>query len=328
MSLAVDGSHPYSISQSFQPRKDNFSLPKNTTLIETITSSKTKKFLNYFANGSSSVSSLITFLNGNFKWFDSIQEKLESLSEVVSKTALTTIGFVGSVDLWQKKNPVTFLGYALLVPISLLSKGYDSWVARGFSYGACNAVVVIDRREVVDDSGEPILDKNGKVQTLSGDFSDKGWWNGFTTTFKECGKMLKELYKKPSRISNFSHATLVASLFQMLGPIPGLFGYKTIEATIRDVSSALGDTALLLDKDSKNQDTSTQKQNKLQSLINLKSPIVQSSLLWICTSVIDLLKRFDFISNNINNLTELSSFFDRTASIRFTQGVLHIKKSH
>jgi len=320
MSTAIHGVSQYSVSKSpIVVQKDVQT--KLESFFEIIKDTKTKRVLNYLGNGLSSASSLFTFLNGNLNWFDSIQEKLESLSETLSKFALTTIGCIGTIDLWQKKNPFSCLGYALLIPISLLTKGYDSWVARGFSYGACNAVVIIDRREVMDEKGEPVLDKNKNIQTMSGDFSKKSWSKGFTTTYKESFKMLKELYNKPSRIKDFSHALLVTTLFQMLGPIPGLFGYKATEAVIRNISSVVGDAALLLDK--KDSHTSSQKSN----ILNLKSPIVQSSVLWICTATIDLLKRFDFISNNVNNLTELSSLFDRSASIRFTQGVLSIKES-
>ena len=280
-----------------------------------------KEIATYSANGTASLCNFFTFLNGNFKWVSPFHDFFEKTSEILSKTALGVVGTIGSVDMWEKKNPFTLLGYVLLVPISILSSGYNSWVARGLSYGMCNFAMIVDRREVVDKDGEPIFDKNKNKQYLSGDFTDKGLLEGFKVTCNESIKMLSEIFKKPANLKKFSHSTLAASIFQMSGCIPGFFGYKNIEAGIRDVSSIIGDFALLLDK-GKSNDTELKLTN-----INLKSPVVQSGLLWIATSFFDLLKRFPFIEERIENLTELTTCLDRTASIRFTQGLLDIKNT-
>lgn len=270
-----------------------------------------KEVIAYTANGSSSIINLLTFILGNFNPGNIFQEVFEKLSDAVSKLALTITGFVGTKDLWDKKNILPFFGYVTLIPITLLSTNYNTWVARGFSYGLCNFAVIIDRRNV--------LDKNGNI-IASGNFKKRGWKESFTIGLNESYKMILELFQKPSNIKNFTHATLITSLFQMVGFVPGLFGFKQTEATIRDISAVLGDLAMLLDDKKINK---KENQNKIK--IDLKSPIVQSAILWIGTSVVDLFKRFNFIADRINNLTELASFFDRTASIRFTQGVLDIK---
>lgn len=311
----------FSCSNTHSPNKSLFK-----SFMEALKKDKTKIILNNYSNGSSSLFSLLTFLNGNLNLFSTTQDTLETLSDSFSKLAVSTIGAIGAVDLWQKKNLFSFLGYASLIPISLISNSFNQWVARGFSSGLCGFVLMIDQREIVDDKGKPILDKDGKLQVINGDFQDRGWWNGVSTTIKESIKMLKEIFNKPSRIKKFSHAVLITSLLQMLGPLSGLFGFKKAEAAIRDFAAALGDLAFLLDKNIKNKCSKLTSQNSNFLGINFKSPVVQSSILWIGTAVVDLLKRFNFISERVNNLTQLSLLFDRLASIRFTQGILNVKK--
>ncbi len=288
------------------------------SLNEILTSDKTKKIINYAFNGSSSVVSLFTFLNGNFNFLSSIQEKLEPFSELLSKTAFSIAHVIGAVDLWQKKNVFPFLGYAVAVPTVLLSSGYNLWLAVGAAEGLINFAVITDQREVVDNNGDPILDKNKNIQLINGDFSTRGWKNSFLTTIKETYKMLKELCNNPAKIKNISHAVLVPSLFLLMGPILGFLGLKRTEAFVRNISTVTLESSMLLHKDTNSK--------SLKKGIDLKSPIAQSGILWMATAIVDLLKRFNFISDKFNNLTHLSLALDRTASIRFTQGILNIKQ--
>src|SRR3989338_4937250 len=99
MPVAIQGDVPRSGNNSLST-KDFI----NNSLNEILTSYKTKKNINYAVNGSASLCSLFTFLNGNFNFLDSLQEKLEPLSEALVKIAFSTIHVIGAVDLWQKKN--------------------------------------------------------------------------------------------------------------------------------------------------------------------------------------------------------------------------------
>lgn len=294
-----------------------FSLLKANKLrfIEILTGSKTKKIVNYISNGSASALSLLTFLSGNFHLFNSFQEKLERFSESLSKIAYGIVHCVGAIDLWQKKNIFPFIGYALAVPSALFSSGYNLVLSTGFASGLINFIIVVDQREIVDNKGNPILDKNGNVQVIGGDFKDRGWSNSFTTSLKETLKIIRELINKPSQIKNTSHAVFISSSLQMIGSLIGLGGLKSIGASLRNAGTVGVQAGMLLQKDIKNK-------NK----INLKSPFVQAGFMWIGAAIIDLLKRISFISEKITNLTHLSLFFDRFASIRFTQGILNIKK--
>lgn len=278
----------------------------------------TKQTINSFINGASSVVSLFTFLSGNFNFLPLFQEKLESFSETVTKIAFSIVHLIGTIDLWQKKNFFPFLGYAMAAPIAMLSSGYNLWVATGLSGGLINFAVITDQREVVDDKGEPIPDKEGNTQVIGGDFKGRGWRNSIETTVKESQKMLRELYEKPVRILKFSHSIFLASSSLIISPLIGLLGFKNLEAGVRNIASIASETALLFHKNI------TNKCNSSKTTI-LKSPIAQSGLLWICTAISDLLKRFDYFSDKVNNLTHLSLFFDRLASLRFTKGILDIK---
>ena len=123
---------------------------KITKIIESFQKDETKKIINYIANGCSSSVSLLTFLNGNFNFLSSIQEKLEPVSEALSKIAFGISHVIGAIDLWQKKNLLPFLGYASAVPTSLLSSGYNMWLAVGLPEGLINFAVITDQREIVD----------------------------------------------------------------------------------------------------------------------------------------------------------------------------------
>lgn len=293
----------------------------SNSLSEVLTSDKTKKKINYIFNGSSSLISLFTFLNGNFNFLSSIQEKLEPFSEFLSKMAFSIAHVIGAVDLWQKKNLFPFLGYAAAVPTALLSSGYNLWLAVGAAEGLINFAVITDKREVVDNNGDPILDKNKNIQLINGDFSTRGWKNSFLTTTKETYKMLKELVDDPRRIKKISHAVLVPTLFLLIGPIIGFLGFKNPEAFIRNSATVALESSMMLHRD-----VNSESSNNLKEGIDLKSPIAQSGILWVSTAIIDLLKRFDYVSDKINNLTHLSLAFDRIASTRFTQGILNIKQ--
>ena len=296
----------------------------NSILKEIFTNTKTKNKINYSLNGIASLLNLITFIAGNFNLLEKGQEKLNSISETLAKFAFSCVSIIGAVDFWQKKNLFPFIGYVLAVPLTLLSSGYDFWLTMGVSSGFANFIVITDQREVVDKNGNPIKNKNGQVKVLNGDFSERGWLNGIQLTYNETFKMLKELIEKPSNIKKVSHAALISSLVEILGGSLGLFNMKAIGATLRNTATICAESSMLLHKDIKNNSSN----NNTNNFINFKSPVAQSGILWIGTSLIDLLKRFDSITNKVNNLTHLSLFFDRLASIRFTQAILNIKKDH
>ena len=288
------------------------------SFIETIKSDNTKQTVNYVFNGSSAALSLLTFLNGNFHFINSIQEKLEKFSEILAKIAFGTVSLMGAIDTGQKKNPFAFLGYLLSVPLATISSGYNLWLTSGIANGLCNFIVITDQREVLDKNGEPILDKKGNIQYINGDFKTRGWKKAITTTFSECLKMIKEVIHKPQKIKKISNAIFFSSLFEIAGPIIGLLGLEKIGSFIRNTATVAVESAMLLHKD--------KSPDKNQEVINLKSPVAQSGLLWVGTSLVDFLKRFDFISDKLSSLTHLSLGFDRAASILFTKGLLNVKK--
>ncbi len=319
MSIALDNISKRFSNTNYSIKQTNNELNENT-LSKVLKSDKTKKIVNYTFNASSSLVSLFTFVNGNFNFLDSIQEKLEPFSEYLSKIAFSVAHVVGAIDLWQKKNLLPFLGYAAAVPTALLSSGYNLWLSVGAAEGLINFAVITDKREVVDDNGEAILDKNKNIQLINGDFSNRGWKNSFSTTIKETSKMLKELCNNPTKIKKISHAALVPTLFLLIGPIIGLLGLKKTEAFIRNSAAVALESSMMLHKENANEPTAD-----LKKKIDLKSPIAQAGMLWMSTAIVDLVKRFDFISDKINNLTHLSLALDRTASTRWTQGILNIK---
>lgn len=292
---------------------------KPQTIKEIIFRDDTKAILNYACNGAASLFGFLTFLSANFHLFDSIQDKLDYFSERLERLGNGLSGAIGAIDLWQKKNLLPFLGYTSMIPVSAFIDGYNNWLARGISIGLNSFVFIIDRREVVDENGEPEIDKKtGKPKCLSGDFSDSGWIESIKVSCKESIKMLRELFQNPKKITTFSHAVLTTALFQMAGPIIHTLGAKKLGSTIRNIAGIAGYIALLLDR---------RKEGAPFGGINFKSPVVQCSLLRIGTAFFDQLKHFEFFSSRISNLTDLSLSLDRLAGLRFTKGIFDIKKS-
>lgn len=291
---------------------------KLKTIKDTICADKTKAMLNYACNGSASLFGFLTFLSANLHLVsDTIQEKMDFVSEKLERLGNGLSGIIGGIDLAQKKNFFPFLGYISMVPISAFIGGYNNWLARGISIGLNSFAFIIDRREVVDGNGEPIIGINGKPILLSGDFSETGWLESIKTSFVEGGKMIKELFNKPARVFKFSHATLLTSLTQIAGPIINVLGLKSIGTGIRNIAGIAGYVALLLDR---------RKPGAPLGGINFGSPVVQCSLLRIGTAFFDQLKQFNFFSERIKNLTDISLALDRLAGLRFTKGIFDIKK--
>ncbi len=322
MSIAIAGASEHQAG-GIIPSAQTTTSKKPYPLIETLKSDKTKRALNYVFNGGSTALSLFTFLNGNFNFINSIQEKLEKASEIFARTAFAKVSMIGAIDLWQKKNPLALLGYALSVPTAILSNGYNLWLASGITNGLCNFIVITDQREIVDKNGDPIPDENGNVQYVNGDFSNRGWEKAITTTFSESFKMIKEVVKKPEKIKKISHSVLISSIIEIFGPLVSFAGFEKAGSFLRNASNVAIEAGLLLHKDSNDKSPSNN-----HSKINLKSPIAQSGILWMTTSIIDFLKRYDFVSERVNNLTYLSLGFDRAASILFTNGIFNVKKTN
>ena len=290
--------------------------------------------INYIVNGGASILNLFAFLNGNLKFMEGIQEKLEIFTDIYTKTACGIQGLIVAVKTFHTKNIIPLIGNALEIPTAIFSKGFDLWLFRGISQGLKQFYRIIDQREVVDKDGEPIKDKNGNTQVIGGNFSQRGCFKSFTTTIKETPKILSELIKKPANIKNLSHSLTLASVFQIGGALLALLGFKNIGATIRDTAGAGVDFALMTDKNKKNNSPSTyQSTTNIEKTpekkgINFSSPFVQAGLTWILASVADWVKRLSFIENLLPNLTNLSLFSDRGASMWFTKGNLEIEQEN
>ena len=275
-----------------------------SSIDQLIKSDTFKNALNIASNGTAAGLNFLTFLNGNFHFFDFIQEKLEAVTDFATRAAVVMQGIVLSIDTWKKKNLIPFLGFALEIPIALFSSGYDLWFNRGISQGLGQFQGVIDRREIIKD-GKPVLE-GGKPKYIGGDFSKKGWMASLKTTLKEIPKLASELIKNPLKIANSSHGIFLSSVGQIIGGTLGFLGLTTFGAAIRDIFGTLVDFAFITDK---------------------KSPkFVSAGLTWVLAAVVDLYKRIPFLgSNNWECLTNLSLTSDRAASLLYTIGNLDIK---
>lgn len=282
-----------------------------------------REIINYFANAGASILNFVTFLNGNFHFFETLQEKLEVISNFYTKCATSIQGIIGAEDCWQKKNAVPLIGNALELPVAIFSEGYNLWLFRGISQGIGQFLGIIDRRAVVDERGEP-KKVDGKIQYIKGDFRDKGWLEGIKVTCGEIPKLTKELFSKFSNIKNMSHGLYTASVGQILGAGLALCGLKSIGAFIRDAFGTLVDFSLITDKKKSTKITNEMLVNvvdeklldeqPLQKGLNFSSLYVWGGLTWILAAVVDVLKRIPFFEDKVNCLTNLSYTSDRGAS--------------
>lgn len=301
-------------------------LPWVNKVRQFVNDDETKKFINYAGNGGAAVTNLLTFINTNWTFTEPAKEWLENLSEKWTKVATGTQGLIGAIDLWKKKNTIPLIGNILEIPISIFSSGRNLWLFRGVSQGLGQFLRVIDQRELIDKNGEPIK-KDGKEQIICGDFEDRGWWEGFSITCKEVPKILVELVSKPSKIKKLTHALSLASVCQIIGGTSALFGLEDFGAAIRNLSGIGVDFSLMLDENKKD-GVDNSKNDKRWMGLNLSSIFTKAGCIWVGAAICDELKRLPFLEDKDIGLTSLSYFFDRGASVLYTNGNLSVKSKN
>lgn len=277
--------------------------------------------INYVVNGGASVFNLLTFINGNFPFVEPIQEGLETLSKFYTKCATGTQGFLTAIENYKRENLLPLIGNVLEVPVAIFSSGYNLWLSRGVAQGLSQFQRVFEKRPLRDKEGNPI---EGKFLTRdfskSGDGSRLGWIGGLKTVCKEIPKILRELFQDPlNKIKDSTHLMFFFSLWQIIGASIGFTGLNKLGSGIRNLGGAAVDIALMQDKSIETQSDSV---SKLNSNKKSKTDYAISGSIWIGSEIVDFLKRFDFFSDRINNLTNLSLFFDRFAATFMTRGNL------
>lgn len=258
-----------------------------------------KNAINTGANLTAALANLFVFLNGNFKFLDIDDEFQEKLGNFFAKIGTATRGITGAVDCYAKKNLIPLIGSVLEVPTAMFTNGYNLWLARGIAQGTRQFQAIIKRR------GMEVSDSDGKKFKLSQEDGDNfakyglGFWNGFTNSAKEIGKMFVEVVKNPfDQEQKFSRSILFCSMFQIIGPVVAFLGLDKLGAFLRDTGGAAVDVGYMLDKREPG-----------------KPSYFPAGLLWIGSAVCDFAKRFEGIEGSINNLTQLSLFFDPAAAI-------------
>ena len=285
---------------------------------EPLISEKMKLFINCSTNGAAATFNLISFLNGNFHFLDTIQEKLEQASELFSKLATASQGFVNSTIAYEKKNLIACIGGALEIPIGLFISGFNSFLARGVSAGLNHFDSIISRikRKTQDKNIE--ADEFGNEQYYD-DFKKEGWITGVKTIFQHFPILFKELKEQTfERNGLFPRSFFLCSLFMILGPLISLTGLYKLGATVRHFFGGLAGVALATDmKTNTNIKQKTESPNTKPKGV---SNYATSGVLWVLAAIPDVLKHFDFFSSRLNNGTELALLFDRLAGLFFIFG--------
>lgn len=294
----------------------------STKEFKPIISDVVKTRINYGFNGTAAAINLLTTINGNFPLIETLQEKMEWLSAIVSKSATVAQGLVNATIAIEKKNAIALIGGLLELPIAFFISGFNLFLARGVSAGLNHFDSIITRTIKRDKDGN-IIKIIGKEQHYD-DFKQEGWAEGFKIICKNIPSLIKELYPKPFKSSElFPRSFLLCSLFMILGPIISLAGnfipglYK-LGATIRHIFGGLAGAALATDmKTNTNiKQENESPDNKAKGL----SFYAMSGIIWVLAAIPDVLKHFEFFSSRVNNGTDLALMLDRLAGSCFIFG--------
>lgn len=244
-----------------------------------------KRKINLAANGGAALFNGFTFTEGNWGLTGINVELMERVSGIFSKIATGIQGVLGAVDNSTKENIIPLIGNALEVPIAILASGYNLWLARGLSQGWVQFQGIFKHRLLET--------KDGTKKLIGDDFSKRGSWaTGFKTNIAELPKIVKEIFTNPfAREQGFSRGVFTCSFVQIVGALTSFTGFEKLGAGLRDFGGSIVDFAFMLDKN-----------------------YVPAGIVWVGAAIVDFVKRF---TDKIPNLTELSLFFDRAASVFF-----------
>lgn len=286
-----------------------------------IISDTVKTRINYGFNGAAAAINLLTTINGNFSIIESLQEKMEWLSAIISKFATAVQGIVNATIAIEKKNIVAAIGGGLELPIAFLTSDYNLYLARGMSAGMNQLDSIISRTKKRDSNNKVIINDEGKEQYYD-DFREEGWFEGFKILMKHLPKYTTEIFKNPlERSGLFSRSFFLCSTFMFLGPIFAFSINEKIGAVIRHLFGGLAGIALATDlKKEANKSQEIQGNNTENKQSRGFSNYAISGILWVLAAIPDVLKRFDFISSKISNGTEIALCLDRLAGIFFISG--------
>lgn len=263
---------------------------------------KQKNIINYLTNGGAALFNLLTFVEGNWGLFGFNNDWMEKISGWFSKLATGTQGILGAFDTFKKQNLIPYIGFLLEVPVAIFASGYNLWLARGLTQGWTQLHGTFKRRELTT--------KDGKEKYIGDDCTRFGGWiEGVKINLRELPKIVKEIFTKPfEKKQSFPRAMFTCSFFQIIGALTAFCGLEKIGAGIRDFWGALVDFAFMLDPGPhKTKDNETNNNQKKEG-----TSYVPAGMVWVGAAVVDFVKRFTDI---IPNMTQLSLFFDRLASV-------------
>lgn len=263
--------------------------------------------INYGTNGGAALFNLLTFVEGNWGLFGFNNDWMEKISSWFSKLATGVQGIIGAFDTYKKENAIPYIGFLLEIPVAIFASGYNLWLARGLTQGWTQLQGVFKRREITT---------KDRIDKSIGDDCKRfgGFIEGVKINLRELPKIAKEIFTKPfEKKQSFSRALFTCSFFQIVGALTAFLGFEKTGAGIRDFWGALVDFAFMLDpgvrKTKNNQNNSSAPNNNQKQG---GASYVPAGIVWVGAAVVDFVKRF---TDRIPNLTQLSLFFDRLASI-------------
>lgn len=279
---------------------------------EVIFLDKLKYWVNITTNGGASVFNLFTFMEGNWGLLGLNQERLEFWSGFLSKVATGTQGILGMVDTGIKRNIIPLIGFFLEIPVSMFSSDNNLWLYRGLTQGWIQFQGVFKRTvlKIKDNNNEE------KEKFVGDNWKERGGiWTGIKTNLHIIPKTVREIFNDlkitVTRGKGFPHALLTCSFFQMVGALTALCGFEKTGAGIRDFWGATVDFAFMLDKKPNDATNNSQLPDENK---NKSASYFPAGIVWVGAAIIDFVKRF---TDRVPNMTQLSLFFDRLASVFF-----------
>lgn len=258
--------------------------------------SENKVTINLAANVASSVLNTGIFLNLNHQVFNVDEDVQQAVGNLFVKTSTAIRGVTGSVDCYDKNNPIPLIGFAMEPFVSALAQGENHWVLRGTGQGI-NQMQSVYKRRGMNIDGAQMSKQDGD------DFASYGIGMGkaFTHSIKEYGNIWKEISKGEFHGDKmFTNLITIFTSVQTIGAPLFMMGFEKAGFWMRDIFGSLVDVVFLFDKKEKDEPS-----------------YVWPGLGWIGSAVVDAAKRYDTFSGRFNGLTQLSHALDGIAGATY-----------
>ncbi|GEM_PF-6117649 len=307
----------HTLNEPSQP-KINFTAHTNNFL------TVNKRKINQLTNYSASAVCGLSFILANAGAPEVLKKATRYLGFGLTSFATASSGVVNAHSAIQGKNVLAAIGAGAEIPTSIAAIGKNLWLFRGIPLFGQNQQLIFSNLETRDENNERTT--GIKMDTL---FKNTPGWKGYMDGLKimvlEMPHIAWDFIRNPKKaFTNSPHVVFLSTTSQLIGAALALFGFEKIGAGFRNVGAVGVDVGCGL------HELNTQVESDDSASSRAPKPIIDklknasdyclAGVVWGAAAFIDFFKRFDFISNKIQGLSELEYVFDRAATAFFNSG--------